>query len=261
LTDRIRNIVLIGAGNVAWHLGDAFLQNGIKVLQVFSRTPASAGALAEKLNCNFTCDISQIVGGADMYLFSVTDSALSGCIEEFPHREVLLAHTSGSIGIDILRNTGCRAGVFYPLQTFSRNVPLNMSDIPICIEASDTKDEKLLDDLAQTISSDVRKINSEQREILHLAAVFACNFTNHMFAIADEILASKQIRFDIMAPLIRETIAKISGKRPGEVQTGPAVRNDQLIMQKHMQRLSHDEHYQKIYRLISQSIIDLKNKP
>ncbi len=258
--ESIEKIVLLGAGNVATHLGQALQYNGRRVLQVYSRTIGSAEILARKLDCDFTSDLQYIYPGADLYIFSLADNALEEVLEAFPLKDVFAAHTSGSLPLNILSKAKLQAGVFYPLQTFSKNTRLDFSNIPLCIEAESKSYFKLLHELASSISQDVRPIDSDQREIIHIAAVFACNFTNHMFTISDELLSKNNISFNILHPLIEETIRKAMQQKPAEVQTGPARRNDQKIMQKHLKQLSSLSDYQKIYTFISQSIIKKSNQ-
>lgn len=245
---------------MATHLANAFRDSGKYVVQVFSRTEKSAKELAQKINCSYTTSLSDIYPDADLYVFSVADHALSEYVEKFPHKNVFIVHTSGSLGIDVLNGKSCSTGVFYPLQTFSMEVAVDLSDVPVCIEAENTNDLLLLKGLAEKITTEVHIVSSSQREQLHLAAVFACNFTNHMFAIADDILQRSNLSFDILKPLIRETTSKIKYNKPVHVQTGPAVRNDSLIVNKHIDNLSQLPDYQKMYTFISESIIKSKNK-
>jgi len=256
----IKTVILIGAGNVATHLGMALKANGIEVLQVFSRTGKPAAALAQKLDCYCTTDIKKILPHADLYIFSVSDNALEEVLNEFDIENAFVVHTSGSLDMNILKGRNLRYGVLYPLQTFSKKVKLSFSNIPLCIEAQDDEHCMLLMKLARKITRKVKHINSVQRETLHIAAVFASNFTNHMFAIADEILQKEEISFELMQPLLEETLRKVKTHKPADVQTGPAVREDHAIMQKHLDKLSVLPAYQKIYNFISQSIIESKGK-
>jgi predicted short-subunit dehydrogenase-like oxidoreductase (DUF2520 family) len=256
----IRTVILIGAGNVATHLGMALKTNGIEVLQVYSRTGKSAGALAQKLDCYCTTDINKILPHADLYIFSVSDDALEDLLNGFIIENAFVVHTSGSLNMDILKGRNLRYGVLYPLQTFSKKVKLSFSNIPLCIEAQDDEHLMLLMKLGRKISRKIEHITSPQREALHIAAVFACNFTNHMFAIADEVLQKENLSFDLLQPLLDETLRKVKTNKPADVQTGPAVREDHAIMQKHLENLSALPAYQKIYTFISQSILESKEK-
>lgn len=251
---------MIGAGNVATHLGMALKINGIEVLQVFSRTGKSASALAQKLDCYCTTDIKKILPHADLYVLSVSDGALEGLLKEFDIDNAFVVHTSGSLNMNILKGRNLRYGVLYPLQTFSKKAKLSFSNIPLCIEAQDDEHLMLLMKLGRKISRKVEHITSPQRQTLHIAAVFASNFTNHMYAIADEIIQKENISFNLLQPLLDETLRKVKTHKPAEVQTGPAVREDHVIMEKHMEKLSALPAYQKIYTFISQSIIESKEK-
>lgn len=256
--DEIRRVVLLGAGRVAGHLGKALQDAGIEVMQVFSRTEKSASDLANRLQCKFTTHIRDVAHGADLYLFAVSDDALAGLIGQFPHDDVFVAHTSGSQPLDVLKREGLAHGVFYPLQTFSREIVPDFSTIPFCIEASTQWHEQRLFHLASALSRNVRKMDSAQREALHIAAVFSCNFTNHLFHIAQRVLQQNDLPFDILLPLIDETVRKIHHQPPGRVQTGPAVREDQTIIGKHLQRLENEPDYRNIYTFITESIINHK---
>jgi predicted short-subunit dehydrogenase-like oxidoreductase (DUF2520 family) len=252
----IRRIVIIGAGNVATHLAQALQGAGFEIVQIYSRTLGSAELLARKLDCDYTTEICRITRGADLYIFSVADGALEQLLKEFPFKNVFAVHTSGSLPIEMLDDAGFRSGVFYPLQTFSKIIKPQFGSIPICLEARNEIDLSKLHALASAISNDVRNIDSKQREAIHLAAVFACNFTNHLYSISHELLSSESISPDILFPLIDETIRKAKLHHPANVQTGPAVRKDFEIMKKHLSRLAALPAYQKIYTFISESIIE-----
>jgi predicted short-subunit dehydrogenase-like oxidoreductase (DUF2520 family) len=256
----IRKIILIGAGNVATHLGLALKEAGMQIQQVYSRTEDSASLLAGKLDCRYTTSLQEILPGADLYLFALSDDALEDVLARFPHKQVFVTHTSGSINMDVLKNAGLQSGVFYPLQTFSKAVKVDWADIPICIEAHSEEHEEMLRQLALKISKKVIHMDSQQRETLHLAAVFACNFTNHMLAIAHDILQNEHIPTDILHPLVKETIRKALENNPAAVQTGPAARNNKKIMDKHIQRLVQLPAYRKIYIFASESISGTKNQ-
>ncbi len=251
----INKIIFIGAGNLATHLGEAFLNAGKEILQVYSRTEKSASELAVKLNCSYTTDLEKLLSGADLYIISVADSAIEKIAEMLPFDNVLVAHTSGSTDIKVLKRKNLRPAVFYPLQTFSKNVEVNFYEVPLFLEASDNKDLERLKILAGLISSKVYSIDSQQRVMLHIAAVFACNFTNHMLYIAEYLLKQNNMDFEILKPLISETISKAGHIGPFKAQTGPAARNDKYIIELHSEILSNYENYQKFYNFITNSII------
>ncbi|MEG2946443.1 MAG: DUF2520 domain-containing protein [Bacteroidales bacterium] len=251
-------IIFIGAGNLATNLATAMQQKGFEIVQIYSHTVASAEKLAATLNCSFTNVISEIRTDADLYIFSVKDAALSSVLEEMQPNHGLWVHTAGSIPMDTFRPFTPRYGVFYPLQTFSKVRLLDFSDIPFFIEAHNEADCRLLTEHAEKLSAKVYAADSEQRKYLHLAAVFACNFTNHMYAIAAQLTEQHGVPFDALHPLIAETASKIRNLAPSEAQTGPAVRYDRNVMNKHLDLL-HDESLQQIYKDLSDSIFKFSN--
>ncbi|MFO8068215.1 MAG: DUF2520 domain-containing protein [Bacteroidales bacterium] len=262
-TKSIDNIIIIGAGNVATHLSKAFLKANKKILQVISKTTESAKELASICNCSYTNNLQDIKAGADLYLIAASDKAIKEIASAFPHKGSLTVHTSGSMPMELLKSTGSNYGIFYPLQTFTKDIPLNYDNIPFCLEASSEEKLEKLKKLAGEISNNLYEINYEQRQMLHVAAVFACNFTNHMYSIANNILQKDKLSFEILRPLIEETAKKVKSSYPNEVQTGPAVRNDKETIDKHMEKLNMFEDYQKIYTFITESIqkeIDSKKR-
>ncbi len=251
----INKIVLIGAGNVSTHFGKAFMNAGKKVMQVFSRTERSARELAGKLNCPYTTSLENLLPGADLYMIAVTDSAIDEISKNISLDNPLVAHTSGSTDIKVLENKNIRPAVFYPLQTFSKDTEVNFNEVPLFLEAVNNKDHEKLKNLAGSISSKVYSIDSKQRVMLHIAAVFASNFTNHMLYIADDLLKKNKMSFDILQPLITETVKKAGLIGPFKAQTGPAVRNDKYILELHSDILSAFGDYRKFYNFITNSII------
>jgi predicted short-subunit dehydrogenase-like oxidoreductase (DUF2520 family) len=252
------NIVLIGAGNVATQLGVALQANGFPVIQVYSRTLASAKRLGEKLQTAYTDALHQIVLDAGLYIFAVNDSVLPAILKAFPAAGGLWVHTAGSVSMDVFKESRAeRYGVLYPLQTFSRNRDLSFAAIPVFIEANRPEDEQLLENIALALSGKVTRLSSEKRKHLHLAAVFACNFTNHLYASAAKILEEQDLPWDVLLPLIEETAAKVRELHPKEAQTGPAVRYDTDVMNKHLELLKDDPDQQEIYRILSRNIHQL----
>lgn len=255
-------VVLIGAGNLATNLGKALFRAGHEIVQVYSRTEASASSLAEVLQCAYTADLHQIVKQADIFIISVKDSALSDVASALQEgREgQLFVHTAGSMPMDILPFE--RRGVFYPMQTFSKNKEVDFSVIPCFVEAKKEKDAQCLKTLATTISDTVYELDSENRKYLHLSAVFCCNFANHCFSLGAQLLKEHgDIPFNVMLPLIDETASKLYSMSPREAQTGPALRWDENVIAKQIQLLADHPDMQKIYELMSKSIHEegLKN--
>lgn len=252
-------IAIIGAGNLATRVSISLKEKNIDIVQVFSRTEKSASELALKLGCNYTVDPATITEDADVYLVSVSDSALSELLPKINFNNKLVVHTAGSVPMDILKEVSSNYGVFYPLQTFSKQRAIDFEEIPFCIEANSFENEKTLIGLASTLSDDVRIISSEQRKQIHLAAVFASNFVNHMFAVASKVLAQKGVPLDILYPLIDETVSKAKAIDPILAQTGPALRNDQNTMSEHLKMLSDDPELKDLYSILSKSILNFSN--
>ena len=252
--DKIKNIVLIGAGNVATQFAYALENAGLQIIQVYSRTAESAEKLANELYTDFTTNTKQIVQDADLYVISVMDDAVGLLTDELNFRDKLVVHTSGSLPMDILKEVSKNFGVFYPLQTFSKTRKADFKSIPICIEANTSDNENLLLDLGSSISENVQRIKSEKRKTLHLAAVFACNFPNFMYTIAEQILSNNKLDFKLLKPLIEETAAKVQSIDPIDAQTGPAKRSDSKIMDQHLDLLNDSPGFKDIYKLISSEI-------
>lgn len=249
-------IVFIGSGNVATQLGIAFKKAQYSIVQVHSKKKSSASRLAKLLNCDYTILPSKINTTADIYIIAVKDDAIGEVVKQLRLKDKIIIHTSGSVDMNILRSTSGNFGVFYPLQTFSRNNIADFKTIPICVEANTINTFKILESLAKSISNNVQKIDSKQRKTIHLAAVFACNFSNHLYSIASDILSSTDLSLDILKPLIEETAKKIINNPPSQIQTGPAVRGDKRTMDNHLKMLAGEKIYKQIYKLMSKSIID-----
>jgi predicted short-subunit dehydrogenase-like oxidoreductase (DUF2520 family) len=254
------SVVIIGAGNLATRVSLVLQQKGATVVQVYSRSVSAASTLAHLLHCPFTTDPSAITSEADIYLIAVADSALELLLPEINFNNKLIVHTAGSISVDVLKNFSANYGVFYPLQTFSKAREVDFSSIPICIEANSVNNEQRLVELGKLISRDVRIINSEQRKQLHLAAVFACNFVNHLYALSEEIIFEKGLTFDILRPLITETAAKVEYLSPRDAQTGPAKRADGNVMEEHLAMLDNNKHLKGLYQTLSDSILTFYNQ-
>ena len=251
------NIVLLGSGNVATHLGQALKRSGHTMIQVWSRSTENAQVLAGLLQAEAVSDISKLSDSADIYIISVKDDVIAEVAAGIPFKNKLLVHTAGSVEIDVLKDFSADYGVIYPLQTFSKNHEVDLGNVPFILEASSSASGSILKQLAVTISSEVYFLTSEQRQILHLAAVFACNFTNHLYALSDNLLGRHQLKFDLLKPLVMETARKVQAGSPKNVQTGPAVRNDRKVMNKHRELLKGDPDLNHLYQLLSQSIVNL----
>ena len=250
-------IAFIGAGNVAWHLAEALETGGHRITEVFSRHRKNAVALAARLYRAVPISKPDLSGSdADLVIVSVADSALSELLSTLQlSPRAAVVHTSGTLPMSLLANLNRPYGVFYPLQTFSKAKMIDWRLIPICIEASDKSTLDLLATLASEISTKVYQINSEERRQLHLAAVIACNFANHLWHIAWQILKPIGVHPEILYPLLQETLNKAMQMPPHKAQTGPAVRRDIPVMEQHIALLqNHSPLWAEIYRLMSQSI-------
>jgi predicted short-subunit dehydrogenase-like oxidoreductase (DUF2520 family) len=243
-------VVILGAGNVAHHLYNAFFSSeNVTVTQWYNRNIKNIRPFNGE--AQLTDDLSQLIE-ADIYIIAVSDDAIANISKQLPFENRLVVHTSGSAsGYDIDQKN--RRGIFYPLQTFSKGTAIDFSEVPICYEALMKKDYDILKRLAKSISNNTKKINSDQRAALHLAAVFVNNFTNQLFRVAHEITESQGAEFDLLKPLILETANKVQDLSPFKAQTGPAKRNDKKTIKRHLKMLD-NEHHQDIYKLMTASI-------
>lgn len=246
--------VIIGSGNVATHLAKALQAKGVQIAQVWSYHDINAIALAQAVDAQAIQNLEEIDQTADVCLISVKDDAIEGIAKQLTGFKGLIAHTSGAVSIEVLKASEAGYGVFYPLQTFSKDKALNFAEVPLCLEANNETSLALLTQLAEKISHRVVEVNSEKRKVLHLAAVFACNFTNHLYALAEEVLTANALDFDILRPLINETAAKVQEALPLAVQTGPAIRNDEQTLKKHEELLKQQPQLLEIYKTLSNSI-------
>jgi predicted short-subunit dehydrogenase-like oxidoreductase (DUF2520 family) len=252
--------VFIGSGNLATHLATALHEKGVIISQIYSRTSSNAAMLAEKLGASYTNDPGDIDEDADIYFYALKDSSLTHFLKEATLPNAMHVHTSGSVSLSIFKDSTLHYGVFYPLQTFSKDKPVDFSEIPICLEASDSEMQEKLLNIAHLLTEKIFIINSDQRKVLHLAAVFACNFSNYMYDIASEILHDVGIGFEMIQPLINETAEKVKTMNPYEAQTGPAVRFDKILIEKHLIMLKRYPQYKGLYKDISKQIYNRHKK-
>jgi predicted short-subunit dehydrogenase-like oxidoreductase (DUF2520 family) len=253
------SVTMIGAGNLAWHLAPALDNTGFAVREVYSRKHKNAVALADRLyEATAVTELDFSESAAKIFVLSVSDDAIPEVMRELVlPPDSILVHTSGSQPLSILgTSVTARTGVFYPLQTFSKNRKIDFQDVPFFIESTDAPTEKILMGMAKTLSKKVVRISSSERKALHVAAVFACNFTNHMLTLSKEIMLNNKLNFDYLKPLIAETLNKSLEVGPENAQTGPAKRGDLEILDQHMEFLNHDATVAEIYKLMSQHIID-----
>ncbi len=251
-----QRIVFIGAGNLATQLSVELKRLGYLIEQVYSRTESSAEALAKMLNTNYVTSANNIIQDADIFFVALKDSVIDEVLSAVNFQNRLVVHCSGSLPISALEKYSSNTGVFYPLQTFSRFREIEFKTIPVFVEGSSGENENILLKLAQEVSEKVTVLDSEKRLFLHIAAVFACNFVNHFYTIASDILASKDISFEMLQPLIRETALKVMNTTPQAAQTGPAVRFDENIIAAHMDALASFPQYRELYGEISEKIFN-----
>lgn len=254
--NRPRKAVLIGAGNVAASLAPALAAaDGVRLAQIVSRDGKSAARLAEAAGGCEAATPDGIMTDADIYIFAVSDTALSELATSLPPLSgALCLHTSGSIDASVLAPLSPRHGVLYPLQTFTRGVTLDMRRVPLFIEGSSAEVTGEIMQIAGSLSDSVHTADSAKRRRMHIAAVFGCNFVTHMLDISDNLLRRDGLDISVLSPLIAETIRKSMEIGPHEAQTGPARRGDKNVTDKHEAMLAKDENLREIYRLLSDSI-------
>ncbi len=257
-------ITIIGAGKVGSHLARKLHEVGNDIVQVFSRDLQKAKVLAHDVKADFTNDLDKINDRADLYLLAVPDDAIKNIASHFSQhifKDKLIAHTSGSTPITVLSGQNVKhCGVFYPLQSFSLGKKPDFSQIPICLDALKPEDMEMLKILALQLSPKVYAVNDQQRAVLHVAAVFANNFTNYLFHISHQLLEKEQLPFELLLPLIQETVNKLGTGTPASMQTGPAIRGDEETIQRHLQFLEKYPNYKEIYELLNLHIKSTKNQ-
>ena len=252
------DIAIIGSGNVAWHLAPELENVGHRVLEVYGRNAKNARLLQRRLynaEINPSLDFSE--SAAEVFILCVSDDAIESVVGEIVLPEdAAILHTSGSQPLEVLDHAGTEHfGVLYPLQTFSKEKKISFDDLPILIEGSTRHAEMALKMLSKSMSKKVIRANSQERMAAHVAAVFACNFTNHLFVVAQEILKNHDLSFKLLEPLIVETINKSLAIGPQNAQTGPAARHDLEILDRHLEFLK-DSGHQGLYQLITEKILN-----
>lgn len=247
---------MIGAGNLATQLARSLPAAGHEVVQVYSRSRESAELLAGRMGCEAVTELAAVRPDADVYVFAVKDSVLSQLVAALPQcgDDSVLVHTAGSMPMDLFASRSEHYGVFYPMQTFSKQRDVDFRQIPAFIESSDAFSHDVLFALASSLCDRVVEMSTEDRRYLHLAAVWACNFVNHCYDITSEVLSSHGIPFDVMLPLIDETARKVHELTPKQAQTGPAVRYDTNVMDRHIALMAGEPQLQQLYKALSESI-------
>lgn len=258
---QVRTVSFAGAGNVAVNLAPALLEAGYRIRDIWSRDVRNAEALANITGARAVQAPEALDGTVDLLLIALPDSVIpdfAGRIAGKGQFSGIIAHTSGSLSLKSLENLDSASGVFYPLQSFTRQTHPDISAVPFCIEGSTDEIARQLTAVARSLSSDVRQIDSHQRLQIHLAAVFASNFTNYLYAVSETLLQNAGVEPDILLPLIRETAGRLQSGSAVNFQTGPAIRGDMSTIATHLHLLSNDPHLANIYRMLSEGIV--KNK-
>jgi predicted short-subunit dehydrogenase-like oxidoreductase (DUF2520 family) len=251
-------IVILGSGNVAFHLG-TILGKFHNIVQVYARNPEKACNIANKLDSKAISSFSEINKKADLYLICVKDNAIEEVSNKLKIVSGVVAHCSGSIGIEVFSKKFHHFGVFYPLMTFSQSMELKVKSFPLCIEGSDLKTVEILTKLGNSISLPCFEINSEKRKNLHLAAITVNNFTNYLYSVAFDFLKENQTDSGLLFPLMEETFRKAISHNPKEIQTGPAKRKDSEIIKRHLDLLETYPEYKKLYSFVSEQIFNYHN--
>lgn len=252
----IPKIVIVGAGRIAWHLGKRLKGKGLPIAQIISRTAENAEALADTLGSSWSDSPADLLPTADWIIIAVRDDAIDDVARAFAPfvQKALVTHTSGGTAGAVLQPHFERYGVFYPLQSFSLEHTPVWSKIPFCVDAQSEDDVLFLRKTAKTIGNLVYRVNDEQRAQLHVAAVFANNFANRCFAIAEKILDETDLPFELLHPLMEETLAKALQDSPVRMQTGPAMRGDVDTVRRHLDLLAEHPEWREIYLKLSESI-------
>lgn len=247
-------IVIIGSGNVASVLGRLFIKNNHEVVQVVSRNKVHAKILADELKCPFTDNTGIIDTSAALYLVAVSDGALFDLNNNIHLGKSLILHTAGSVTKDVLKNISVNYGVLYPLQSLRKEKEYD-GEIPFLVDGNTEETKTLIEDFAKTLSANVTKATDDERLKLHVAAVIVSNFTNHLYALAEDFCNKENIDFKLLAPLIKETAERVQTISPATAQTGPAARNDIFTLDKHLQLLSKHPRLKYIYLKLTDSIM------
>ena len=248
----MNSIVILGAGNVAFHLTRALIENTFNVRQIFNRTLAHAQEIGEANRITYTDKISEIEK-ADLYIIACADSGIEEFSHYIPFDDVLVVHTSGSTPMSVLKGD-YRKGVLYPLQTFTKTKKLRYDEIPFFVEAENADDVEALKALATRISNDVYELPFEKRMEIQMCGVWVSNFVNHMYKIAGDFCEKNNVPFDVLLPLIQETANKVEELKPFDAQTGPARRGDDVIINRHLELLQEDSRLLQIYQILTDSI-------
>lgn len=255
----IQSISFIGAGNVSTHFAIALHQAGISIDSILSQRLVSAKKLSKQVEAKATTSYKRLANNSDLYIIAVPDDAIEEVVKSLSSvlkNSAFVVHTSGATPTSIINTCFTNAGVIWPPQSLSKQKKITFSSVPICYGASSEKLDKRLKQLLKKVSHHLQLVNEDQKAALHLAAVFANNFTNHMYHIAYDLCEKHQLDFSLLYPIIAETAQKIIGEKPSDMQTGPAIRDDEKTIKKHKALLKNHIDYKRLYSLISKSIQD-----
>ena len=264
--NRALNIVIIGTGNVAYHVAESFQSNSnVNLLQVFNhQNSKEAKQFSKQFHCDLVTDYRDINKSADLYVIAVKDDTITEVVKGLTPLKLkgLVAHTSGSVGMNVLKNVSPSIGVYYPLQTFYKGALIDWKTTPLLIETNTKSALNILKQLARIVSKKIKVVDSNDRLKIHLAAVFACNFTNAMYVSAYEIIENSLSKKDteILFPIMQQSLQKLQTVHPKKAQTGPAMRNDKLVMKKHLQLLKQDKQLSHVYAVLSDLIMRQQNQ-
>jgi len=250
----IHKIALAGSGNIAWHLADGLMLQGYQITRIWSREYSNALDLAENcgsLACKNLIDLRE---DADMIIIAVADKAIEDVARNIGNYDGIVVHTAGSISIEVLQDFFKNYGVFYPLQTFTKGAPVELAEVPFFLESSSSEVMLEIKKVALKLSPKVYEVDSHQRMLLHVAAVFAGNYSNLMYTISNEVFKNSGLPQEILHPLILETARKATSGDPLNMQTGPARRNDTITIEKHIETLASLPEYAELYRLLAAMI-------
>jgi predicted short-subunit dehydrogenase-like oxidoreductase (DUF2520 family) len=256
----IRKISVVGAGNLATNLAVALYGRGFEIVDICNRNKSRGETLARKVQAGYSGDLQKLSKKSDLIIVSVSDDVLEHIAGQIRAGDRLIVHTSGSVDISVLHQASKNFGVLYPLYTFSKSHPAKFGKVPFCIEANRKENLDLLLQVAHALSENVCEVNSEQRRLYHLSAVFASNFPNFMHAIAQKLVDEEGLDFNLLKPIIKKTKSNINSGDIFGLQTGPAVRGDSEVMKMHLKSLSKYPEFKKMYELISASILHFKQK-
>jgi len=254
MDNSIKKIAFAGSGNVAWHLAKGLLLQGYQIKSIWSREQEHAKALAKSCESVSCDDLSDLGQETDMIIIAVPDSFIEPVAGNIGKYDGIVVHTAGSVPMTVLESKFKQSGVFYPLQTFSKEIPLTLGNVPFFLESSSVEVMQQIKQVAEKLSSSIFEINSHQRLLLHVAAVFAGNYTNLMYVICNELLKNSNLPPSVLHPLILETARKASTGDPSILQTGPARRHDKSTIEKHIEALVSLPEYAELYKLLAKLI-------